>query len=46
LDLLKCYKYKSIVETSQIQNIARSTISLYMDTNKPFRGKIYYSKPI
>jgi hypothetical protein len=39
-------KYKSIVETSQMQNIARATISLYMDTNIPFRGKLYYSEPI
>lgn len=39
-------KYKSIVETNKNQNIARGTISLYIDTNVPFRGKLYYSKPI
>jgi hypothetical protein len=40
------YKYKSITETSQGQKIARGTISLYMDTNIPFKGKLYYSYPI
>jgi len=39
-------KYKSIAETSQGQKIARGTISLYMDTNIPFKGKLYYSNPI
>ena len=39
-------KYKSIVETNKNQNIARGTISLYIDTNVPFRGKLYYSQPI
>lgn len=38
--------YKSIMETNQNQEIARGTISLYMDTNIPFRGKLYYSQPI
>lgn len=40
------YKYKSIIETSQGQKIARGTISLYMDTNIPFKNKLYYSNPI
>ena len=40
------YKYKSIIETSKGQNIARGTISLYMDTNIPFKGKLYYSNLI
>lgn len=39
-------KYKSIVETSNVLKIARATISLYIDTNIPFRGKLYYSEPI
>jgi hypothetical protein len=39
-------KYKSITETSKGQKIARGTISLYMDTNIPFKGKLYYSNPI
>lgn len=42
----KYAKYKSIIEASQIQKIARGTISIYMDTNIPFRGKLYNSKPI
>jgi hypothetical protein len=40
------YKYKSIIETSQGQKIARGTISLYMDTNIPCKNKLYYSNPI
>ena len=40
------YKYKSIIETNKGQNIARATISLYMDTNIPFKGKLYYSNLI
>lgn len=32
--------------TSQGQKIARGTISLYMDTNIPFKGKLYYSNTI
>jgi hypothetical protein len=40
------YKYKSITETSKGQKIARGTISLYMDTNIPFKGKLYYSNSI
>jgi len=39
-------KYKSIVEANKGQKIARCTISMYMDTNIPFRGKLYYSQPI
>jgi len=39
-------KYKSMVETNKAQKIARRTISLYLDTNMPFRGKLYYSQPI
>ena len=42
----KYAKYKSIIEASQLQNIARATISIYIDTNIPFRGKLYNSKPI
>jgi hypothetical protein len=40
------YKYKSIIETSKSQKISRGTTSLYMDTNIPFKGKLYYSNPI
>lgn len=39
-------KYKSNIEASQIQKIARGTISIYIDTNIPSRGKLYNSKPI
>ena len=39
-------KYRSIIEASKIQKIARGTISRYIDTNVPFRGKLYYTKPI
>ena len=42
----KYAKYKSIIETSQLQKIARHTISIYIDTDIPFRGKLYNSKPI
>ena len=42
----KYAKYKSIIEASQLQKIARGTISIYIDTNIPFRGKLYNSKPI
>jgi hypothetical protein len=39
-------KYKSITETSFNEKRARGTIGLYLDTNIPFRNKIYYSKPL
>ncbi len=42
----KYAKYKSIIEASQLQKIARGTISIYTDTNIPFKGKLYNSKPI
>ena len=42
----KYARYKSIIEASQIQKIARGTMSIYIDTNIPFRGKLYNSKPI
>lgn len=42
----KYAKYKSIIEASQLQKIAKGTISIYIDTNIPFRGKLYNSKPI
>ena len=42
----KYAKYKSIREASQLQKIARGTISIYIDTNITFRGKLYNSKPI
>jgi hypothetical protein len=42
----KYAKYKSIIEASQIQKIAKGTISICIDTNIPFRGKLYNSKPI
>lgn len=38
--------YKSIIVKSEGQKIARGTISLYMDTNIPFKGKLYYSNPV
>jgi hypothetical protein len=34
------------LKTSQGQKIARGTVSLYMNTNIPYRGKLYYSKLI
>ena len=40
------YKYISIIETNKGKNIARGTISLYMGTNIPFKGKLYYSNII
>lgn len=40
------YKYESIIETSKDQQIARGTISLYMHTNIPFKGKLYYNYPV
>lgn len=39
-------KYKSIFKTNPDQKIAIGTISLYIDTNIPFIGKLYYSPPI
>ena len=42
----KYAKYKSIIEASQLQKTARGTLSIYIDTNIPFRGKLYNSKPI
>ncbi len=39
-------KYVSIIEASKRQNIGRGTISRYIDTNVPFRGKLYFTKPI
>lgn len=42
----KYSKYKSIIQTNKNLEIARGTISLYMDTNIPFIGKLYYSQPI
>ena len=38
--------YISIIKVSQIQKIARGIISIYINTNIPFRGKLYNSKPI
>ena len=42
----KYAKYKSIIEASQLQIVARRTISIYIDSDVPFRGKLYNSKPI
>ena len=42
----KYAKYKSIIEASQLQKVVRGTISIYIDTDVPFRGKLYNSKPI
>ena len=42
----KYAKYKSIIEASQLQKIARHTTSIYIDTNIPFRGRLYNSKSI
>lgn len=42
----KYAKYKSIIEASQVQRVARRTISIYIDSDVPFRGKLYNSKPI
>lgn len=39
----KYAKYKSILEASQLQRVARRTISIYIDSD---RGKLYNSKPI
>ena len=42
----KYAKCKSIIEASQLQKRARHTISIYININIPFRGKLYNSKPI
>ena len=39
-------KCKSIIEASQLQKKARHTISIYININIAFRGKLYNSKPI
>ena len=42
----KYAKYKSIIEASQLQRVARRTISIYIDSDVTFRSKLYNSKPI
>ena len=39
-------KYNSITEASSNEKRARGTLGVYLDTNVPFRNKLYYSKPI
>jgi hypothetical protein len=39
-------KYKSITEASSLEKRARGTLGLYLDTNIPFKNKLYFSKPI
>ena len=39
-------KYNSITEVSFNEKRARGTLGIYIDTNVPFRNKLYYSKPI
>lgn len=39
-------KYNSITEASFNEKRARGTLGIYIDTNVPFRNKLYYSKPI
>lgn len=39
-------KYNSMAEASKIEKIAYNTLLLFRDTNVPFRGKLYYTKPI
>nr|NP_074959.1 orf699 [Podospora anserina] len=39
-------KYNSIGEASKMEKIAYGTILLFRDTNLPFRGKLYFTKPI
>jgi hypothetical protein len=39
-------KYNSISEASKMERIAYGTVLLFRDTNVPFRGKLYFTKPI
>jgi len=39
-------KYNSIGEASKMERIAYGTVLLFRDTNLPFRGKLYFTKPI
>jgi hypothetical protein len=39
-------KYDSITEASSKQGVARGTLGIFRDTNVPFRGKLYFTKPI
>ena len=39
-------KYNSITEDSYNEKRARGTLGIYLDTNVPFRNKLYFSKPI
>ena len=39
-------KYNSITEASSIEKRARGTLGLYLDTNVPFKNKLYLSQPI
>lgn len=39
-------KYNSITEASFNEKRARGILGIYIDTNVPFKNKLYYSKPI
>ena len=39
-------KYNSISEASKKERIAYGTVLLFRDSNVPFRGKLYFTKPI
>lgn len=39
-------KYNSISEASSKEKIAYGTVLLFRDTNVPFRGKLYFTKPV
>ncbi|PQE31509.1 hypothetical protein CJF32_00010517 [Rutstroemia sp. NJR-2017a WRK4] len=39
-------KYDSITKASHLERVAGGTLAVYINTNVPFRNKLYYSKPI
>lgn len=39
-------KYDSITKVSNFEKVAGATLSMFINTNVPFRNKLYYSNPI
>jgi hypothetical protein len=39
-------KYDSITKASHLEKVAGGTLAIFINTNVPFRKKLYYSKPI
>lgn len=39
-------KYDSITKASHLEKVAGGTLAIFLNTNVPFRNKLYYSKPI